>query len=98
MLWCFHQLVADLLAQHGVADDDGDDVAGVHLVGDAGRVEAAAEVGDALLVSGAFDLALLEVADAGERACGDGRREGGGEDEAAREASDEVDQGAEPVM
>src|SRR3981081_3567006 len=63
----FEQLVADLSAQHRVANHDRHDMAGVVEGRDTGAFEAAAHQRDALVQLSAFRGAFLQVADAGPR-------------------------------
>src|SRR4029078_7687564 len=70
------------LAVHRIADHHRNDVARIVHHRHAGVDELSLQRQHALLYAHPFDIAHLEVADAGERAGDDGRRERGGEDEA----------------
>ena len=63
---------------------------GLSRCGHAGLDRAAAQPRHAFLMPLAFDRACLQMADAGQRAGGHGRRQRGGEDEAGGETADEV--------
>ena len=75
------QLVASGFAEARVADDDRDDVAFRRHHRQPGLGQAALQGCRARLMVLAFDLALFQVADAGERASHDRRQQRGREDD-----------------
>ena len=69
------QHVGGRLAQLGVADHDRHDMARRRQQRQSGLGEPGLDAGGALLMAVALNLALLQVADAGERAGGEQRRQ-----------------------
>src|SRR5580693_301542 len=88
----FEQLVADISAQHRVADHDRHDVAGVVEVRDTRRIKAAAHQCDALVQLPAFRGAFLQVTDAGPRGRSYSGRQRRREDETGGKAAYEIAQ------
>ena len=86
------QRVARLLAQPGIADQHGHDVALGRHHRNPGLPEPASQGRRAFLVALAQGLIGLQVADAGKRPGRDRRGQGGREDEARRVAAHHVDQ------
>ena len=84
------QRVGDALGEHGVADQDRHDVAGIVHHRQAGHLQPAFQRAHALLVPLALGVAGFEVADAGDRAGGNGGRQRGREDEARGVGADGV--------
>ena len=86
------ELVGRLLSQLGVADEDGDDVAGVGDDGDVTLVESLLDGAGVQLLEAAVTVVAHLVLNGGAGTSHDGGRKGGGKDEAGSERADGVDQ------
>ena len=92
------QPVANLPAQHRVADDDGHDMARIIAVRDLCRIEPAAQLRGALVQLAAFDGAVFQMADAGQGGRRHGRRQRRREDEAGSKLRTKSHSAAEPAI